>query len=145
MVDLKLQCSLVGSFLMVFVLASAIYQATMSFTFLEFHAIADTLQLPPEHPLFSELERVEDAATSAFAAIFLGFTVLTIWAGLRLSRTIAGPIFALGRHFERVADGQTDADLSVREDDCFPELVKKFNHHMDACRKQLAAARAGME
>jgi len=58
-----------------------------------------------------------------------------------LSRKIAGPIFALRRHLDRVADGETDGDLRFPKDGWFTELQKTFNRHMDAYRKQLAVVR----
>ena len=144
-VDPKLQYSLVSSFLFLFVLASAIYHATMSFVFLEVHAIAETLQLAPEHPIFSDFERLEHVAELAFGAIFLGSAVLSICAGLILSRRIAGPIAALSRQLGRVAEGVSDADVSFRKNDYFSELQAMFNRHMDVYRKQLAAVRDDME
>ena len=59
-VDPKLQYSLVSCFLFLFVLASAIYHATLSFAFLEFHSITETLQLAPEHQVFSDLVPIID-------------------------------------------------------------------------------------
>jgi len=81
-VDPKLQYSLMSSLLIVFVLASGIFFATMSFAFLEVQATVETLQLPQEHQVFSDLRRIENAATLAFGAIFLAFAVLVIWGWL---------------------------------------------------------------
>ncbi len=136
-VDPKLQYSMISSLLIVFVLASAIFYVTTSFAFLEVRATVETLQLPQEHQIFSDLQRIEDATMLAFVAIFVGFAVLVTWGGLYVSRKIAGPIFALRRHFDRVAAGETVADLAFRKDDYFTGLQKAFNRHMDAYRKRL--------
>ena len=85
-VDPKPQYSLMSSLLIVFVLASGIFFATMSFAFLEVQTTVETLQLPQEHPVFSDLRRIENAATLVFVAIYVGFAVLAIWGGLNLSR-----------------------------------------------------------
>ena len=82
-VDPKPQYSLINSLLIVFVLASGIFFATMSFAFLEVQTTVEMLQLPQEHRVFSDLRQIENAATSTFVAIFLGFAVLVI-SGLRL-------------------------------------------------------------
>lgn len=138
-VDRRLQYSLIRSLLTVFVLASSIFYLTISFAFLEIHSSIEMLQLPQGHQVFYDLGRIEHATMLAFAATFLGFVVLVIWGGLYLSRKIAGPIFALRRHLDRVAEGETLADLPFRKNDYFTELQKSFNHHMDAYRKKVAS------
>jgi nitrogen fixation/metabolism regulation signal transduction histidine kinase len=136
-VDPKLQYSLMTTLLVVFVLASAIFYITMSLALLEVHTTVETLQLPQEHRIFSDLQQIENSAMLTFAATFIGFAILVVWGGLYLARKIAGPIFALRRHLERVADGETVADLAFRNDDYFTALQTAFNRHMDAYRKQL--------
>lgn len=85
-VDPTLQYSLVKYLLIVFVLASAIFFAAMSFAFLEIKMTVEMLQLPQEHQVFSDLRRIANATSLAFVAIFLGCTVLFIWGGLHISR-----------------------------------------------------------
>lgn len=85
-VDPKPQYSLMNFLLIVFVLASAIFFATMSFAFFEVQTIVEALQLPREHQVFSDLRRIVNAATLTFVANFLGFAVLVIWGGVYLSR-----------------------------------------------------------
>lgn len=141
-VDPKLQYSLMTTLLIVFVLASGIFYVTMSVALLEVHATIETLQLPQEHQIFSDLIRIEHATSMAFAAIFLVLIMVVVCGGLYLSRKIAGPIFALRRHLDRVAAGETRANLVFRKDDYFIGLQKTFNRHMDAYRKQLAPTAA---
>ncbi len=81
-VDPKLPYSLMSPLLIVFVLASGIFFATLSFAFLEFQTTVETLQLPQEHQVFSDLRRIENAAMLAFVAIFLGIVILVIGGGL---------------------------------------------------------------
>lgn len=85
-VDPKPQFSLMSSLLIVFVLVSGVFFATMSFAFLEVQTTVETLQLPQQHPVFSDLRRIENAATLVFVAIYAGFAVLAIWGALNLSR-----------------------------------------------------------
>ena len=143
MVDPKLQYSVVSSFFVVFILASAIYQVAMSYAFLEVHAILQALQLPPGHAAVARLERVEDVVAIAFVGIFAAFTAVIWWAGLRLSHRIAGPIFALTRHLHRVAEGRSDSDISFRKDDYFNDLQDAFNRHMDSYRRRVNAVEPG--
>ncbi|MGI9238166.1 MAG: hypothetical protein ACR2QZ_12260 [Woeseiaceae bacterium] len=78
-VDPKTPYSILGSFLIVFVLASGIFFATMLIAFLEVHTVVETLQLPQGHQVFSDLQRIENVATLVFIAICLGFAILAIW------------------------------------------------------------------
>lgn len=85
-VDPTLQYSSMKYLLIVFVLASAIFFAAMSFAFLEIKMTVEMLQLPQEHQVFSDLRRIANATSLAFIAIFLGCAVLFIWGGLHFSR-----------------------------------------------------------
>jgi nitrogen fixation/metabolism regulation signal transduction histidine kinase len=136
-VDPKLQYSLMTTLMVVYLLASGIYYVTMSFALLEVHATVETLQLSQEHQIFSDLQRIEEVAMLTFIAVFAGFAILVVWGGLYLARKIAGPIFALRRHLERVADGETIADLAFRKDDYFGSLQDAFNQHMEVYRTRL--------
>ena len=78
-----------------------------------------------------------DSPILTFAATFIGFAILVVGGGLYLARKIAGPIFALRRHLERVADGESVADLAFRKDDYFAALQIAFNRHMETYRKLL--------
>jgi methyl-accepting chemotaxis protein len=145
MIDPKLQYSLVSSFFVVFLLASAIYQVAMSYAFLEIHAILNSLQLPAGHVAVARLENVEDVVAISFAAIFCIFTAIIWWAGLRLSHRIAGPIFALTRHLNQVAEGRSDGDISFRRDDYFSDLQDAFNRHMDSFRRRVNATESDVD
>ena len=81
--------SIIGSLLLVFTLASGIFFATMSILFFEVHTVLETLQLPQQHPVFSDLRRMENIATLLFVTIFLGFAALAVWGALRSSRNRA--------------------------------------------------------
>ncbi len=89
-VDPKLRYCLMGSLLFVFVLASGFFFATMSFAILEVETTIDTLQLPLKHQVLSDLQRIENAATLLFIAVYLGLAVLAIWGGHYLPRKKAG-------------------------------------------------------
>ena len=85
-VDPEPQYSLVSTLLVVFVLVTGIFFATMSLAFLGVQTTVETLQLPHDHQVFSDLRRIENAATMVFAAVCLGFAVLAIGSRLYLSR-----------------------------------------------------------
>ncbi len=137
-VDPKLQYSLVKSFLVVFVLASCVYYATMTLAFLEVYRILDATQDLDHHQIVAKVQHLEGLAAWAFAGFLLAFTLIIWWAGLKLSHRIAGPIFALTRHLNRVAEGRTDADLRFRKNDYFSALQDAFNRHMETYRRRLS-------
>jgi len=85
-VDPKLQCSLMGSLLIVFVLASGFFFATMSFAMLEVETTINALQLPQKHQIFSDLQRMENAATLLIIAVYVSLAALAIWGGHYLPR-----------------------------------------------------------
>lgn len=84
--DPKPLYSLMGSLLIAIVLASGFFFATMSFAILDVESTIDTLQLPQKHQVFSDLQRIENAATLLVIAVYLGLAVLAIWAGYYLPR-----------------------------------------------------------
>jgi len=80
-VDPKPQYNLMGSLLIVFVLASGFFLAIMSFAILEVETTINTLQLPQKHQVFSDLQRIENAATLLVIVVYVGLAVLAIWGG----------------------------------------------------------------
>jgi methyl-accepting chemotaxis protein len=139
-IDPKLQYSLVKSFLLVFVVASGIYYVATTFAFLQVYAILDAVSGPERADVLARVEQLEHLLAWGFGCTLCAFAAFIWRAGLRLSHRIAGPIFALTRHLNRVADGRTDADLQLREDDYFAALQEAFNRHMDAYRQRAAKA-----
>lgn len=89
-VDPEPQYSLVSSLLILFVLAAGVFFATMSLAFLEVQSTIATLQLPRDHQVLSDLQRIESAARMVFAAVSLGCAVLAIGGTLFLYRKNAG-------------------------------------------------------
>lgn len=79
--DPQLQYSLMNSLIIVFLLASGIFFGTMSFAFLEVQTTIESLQLPQNHQVFSDLRQIENAVALVFVAIVVGFAVLVIWGG----------------------------------------------------------------
>ena len=83
--DPEPQNSLVTSLLIVFVLASGVFFATMSLAFLEVQMTVETLRLPYDHQVLSDLRRIEHGATLVSAAVCLGLAVLAIGGQIYLS------------------------------------------------------------
>jgi methyl-accepting chemotaxis protein len=139
-VDPKLQYSLVKSFLIVFVVASGIYYVATTFAFLQIYAVLGTVQGPEQQQIAAQIQHVEHLAAWSLGGVFGAFALFIWRAGLKLSHRITGPIFALTRHLNRVADGRTNQDLRFREDDYFSELQEAFNRHMETYRRRLSVA-----
>lgn len=71
--------------------------------------------------------------------VFVGVTLILLMLGIFVSHRLAGPIFALGRKMNDVAQGNFLATLELRKTDEFQELKDKFNTLVKGLQNQVKA------
>lgn len=92
------------------------YSITLSIAVLSgYHVLQSLSQDDPEH-----------SNIVAYGLIFVFFTAI-IFYGLYLTNRIAGPIYKLKIHMEKLAEGQEVEDIAFRKNDYFKELAELFN------------------
>jgi hypothetical protein len=134
----KLQLSLVKAALVLFIAAAVIFYATINIVFKRLEEIAIAAGLDQNHPFFAELSSLENVTATVYGITVL-LSIITIYVGgLRLSHRIAGPIYVLNRHIERICRGETSEDLKFRKDDFMLDVKDNFNKLMKKYRELLA-------
>ena len=68
---------------------------------------------------------------------FLGVTLILMILGIFISHRLAGPIFALSRRMNDLAQGNFNAVLTLRKADEFQDLKDKFNTLVHALQNQV--------
>jgi len=68
---------------------------------------------------------------------FLGVTLILLILGIFISHRLAGPIFALSRKMNDLAQGNFNATLSLRKVDEFQDLKDRFNTLVHALQNQV--------
>lgn len=68
---------------------------------------------------------------------FLGVTLILMILGIFISHRLAGPIFALSRKMNDLAQGNFNSILSLRKADEFQDLKDKFNTLVHALQNQV--------
>jgi sigma-B regulation protein RsbU (phosphoserine phosphatase) len=79
---------------------------------------------------FKQWDTVESAAGGAFvvvAILFLAFTLLAVWTGVNMTRTITEAVHGLYEGTERVMDGDFSHRIAVRGNDQLASLSRSFN------------------
>lgn len=70
-------------------------------------------------------------------SVFVGVTVVLLMLGIFVSHRLAGPIFALSRRMNDVAQGNFTVTLHLRKTDEFQELKDKFNTLVKGLQNQV--------
>ena len=109
------------------------YGATLYF-FAKSTDLALESGLQPTHPVFRALANMGDTLTMLFAVISVGVIAFTFVAGLVFSNRVAGPMFRMRTHFEKVARGETLDGLNFRKGDYFADVAGAYNAQMHFVR-----------
>lgn len=80
---------------------------------------------------------MQNLLTTFFAASSVAIFVFTTIAGLVFSNRVAGPLYRLREHCEKVAHGETCDDVSFRKGDYFDDLADAYNRQMAYLRSKL--------
>ena len=70
-------------------------------------------------------------------AVFVGVTLLLMIFGIVVSHRLAGPIFALTRKMNALAQGNFNATLDLRRGDEFQDLKEKYNTLVHGLQNQV--------
>ena len=83
--------------------------------------------VPVDHVFFKFISERQDEMTWIAMACFLGVFIVSTVFGLVLSHRIAGPMYRLRKHFEKVASTGSHEPLRFRDDDFFLEIPEAYN------------------
>jgi methyl-accepting chemotaxis protein len=129
-VDFKLQLSLVSSFLSIFLLASGICFIALTVLFQWVETIALASGLPEGSSFFFSLDQLEGRSSAVYGMLVLLCSLFVIYRGMLLTRSVAGPIYALNQRIERICAGEPVEQLRFRKTDYFSDLQNSFNELM---------------
>jgi hypothetical protein len=83
--------------------------------------------VPADHVFFKFISERQDEMTWIAMACFFGVFLISTVFGLVLSHRIAGPMYRLRKHFEKVAETGKHEPLRFRDDDFFLEIPDAYN------------------
>jgi hypothetical protein len=132
LINPSFQLRFIGLMLLVAGFSIGILYASNLFFIWKFVEIGRSLALPPEHPFFrfiSEQRQILHSVSLVTAAL-LGLLIAV--SGVFLSHRIAGPIYRMQTHLERVAETRELRVLSFRKGDFFPEMAESINKALRA-------------
>lgn len=131
----RLQLSLVMAALVVFILTSVVFFATVQIVFLRLQQLGLEAGLVQGSQFFTDLSNLENLTAVIYGATILVSILAIFWGGIRLSHKVAGPIFYLNRHIIQVCNGETNKNISFRKGDYIADLEQSFNMLMERYRK----------
>jgi len=135
-VDLKLQLSLVSSFLSIFLVASGICYVALTVLFQWVERIGLASGLSEGDSFFSSLDRLEGRTAAVYGLLVLLCSIFVVYRGLILTRSVAGPIYAVNQRIKRICAGETAGPLRFRKSDYFFDLQNNFNELMRHYRNE---------
>lgn len=127
----RFQLLFVGIMLAIAAIVTFVTHAITQYYLHEFESRALELGLSIDHPLFALVNQQRSEMTFTFWGSALVIWVLLFVGGLALSHLIAGPVYRMLTHMNRLArEGQTPETLhpvEFRKGDFFPELAQAYN------------------
>jgi hypothetical protein len=123
-------------------LACFLFYATASYFFAKYTSFAIEVGLRPSDPFFKVLFNMENLLTYMFAFTSAVTIVVSIVGGLMFSNRVAGPMYRLRMHCDKVARGETLEGVSFRDKDYFHEVAVAYNEQMSTIRERLGATAA---
>jgi methyl-accepting chemotaxis protein len=132
----QFQLRLVGYSLFLTFMIIAIFYASNLYFIWKFIEIGRSMQIPPDHPFFRFLMEQRRTMNSIFAITAVVAFAIIPFLGLLFSHRVAGALYKLESHIDRVAETGELRDVQFRKGDYFPELAESFNRMMAALGKR---------
>jgi methyl-accepting chemotaxis protein len=127
------------------VVACTSFYAANCYFFYKYQGFAIESGFPASHPFFKMLANMEDAMTLIFAITSLSIIGIATLTGLVFSHRVAGPLFRLKNHFDRVARGETMSNINFRQGDYFDDVATAYNRQMEHLRGKLTQAEESLK
>lgn len=135
LINPRFQLTFLGwSFLMLAVTTGTFY-AGIQYFFQKFMQIAQAAGLPADHTVFQFLNAQKMQMDQIFILTAVAAGVVLFFGAIYLSHRVAGPVFRLVDHLEKMAAGETVEDVKFRKNDFFPELARACNQQFELFRK----------
>ena len=84
-------------------------------------------QLPESHPYFVFLKSFQEQFLVMFGFSVLASFVVCFVLGLFVSHKVAGPLVKIRNYFERVGEGEPEAEIKFRDGDFFQDVAQAYN------------------
>jgi hypothetical protein len=123
--------------------ACLVFYGAASYFFSKYTSFAIEVGLRPSDPFFTVLRNMETMLTYMFAVTAFAVIVFTCVAGLVFSNRVAGPMYRLRMHMEKVARGETLDAVSFREKDYFHDIAATYNYQLEYLRGKIEAQPQG--
>ncbi len=92
------------------------------------------LELDPMGPAVENITKAKSEVFTLIITLQAAFVGATFLLSIFLSHRIAGPLYKLGKYFDKGAEGDISEDLHFRKADHFKELASKYNHFLVGLR-----------
>ena len=135
MINPRFQVSFIAYFVMFFVVSQAFLYVAVSAAL---DRVRDTAgDFPPATmQIFNDLlARQQGMLTTVYLVTSLTFDVIMIIIGVLVSHRVAGPLYRVKIHFNKIAETGELKDLSFRQTDYFQEIPETFNRFLAKLRQ----------
>lgn len=119
------------------IVACTFFYAVTTYFFFRYHQMALDVGINASNPFFKVLANMQTMLTVFFAGTTLAIIAFSTIAGLIFSNRVAGPLYRMREHFEKVSRGETLGGVSFREGDYFDDLAEAYNRQMDYIRPKI--------
>lgn len=119
--------------------ACVLFYAGNCYFFYMYEGAAIDVGFAAADPFFKILVSMEDGMNWIFGVVAIATISLTALASWFFSHQISKPLVQLRKHFDRVARGETLANIPFRQDDYFDDLAEAYNRQMTRMRGEISA------
>jgi hypothetical protein len=127
-INKKLQMKLILYSIGIQLASFATYTAASWYFFRTFHAMAVEAGLPPQHIFFQFLSKQQYFLNVIFISSAIVLNIIIFLFCLKFSHRVAGPIYNLTQHLNRIETLQDLKNVKFRKGDYFQELEDAFNN-----------------
>lgn len=109
------------------VMTMIVFQLAHLWFFRKLREMSIQAGLPDTHYFFQFIRDRQSEMNIITAISFVFIFILMSTLGLIVSHRIAGPMYRLRKHFEKVGDSGNHTPVQFREDDYFQEVASAYN------------------
>lgn len=132
LINPSFQYRVIGYALFIAVSMTLVFYIANLFFFYKIMGIANHLQLPPEHPFFNFIAEQKLYMNTIFGITAAVSILLIGLFGMFWSHRVAGPIYKVQLHMQKIIDDKVFSRITFRKGDSFMELADSINAAFEA-------------
>lgn len=135
LINPRLQYSFLGFSLLMSLVSIAVFYLATLYLFWNFEQTGYSVGIPEGHIFFRFISDQRSLMNTILLIAAPVITLITCYIGIKLSHRVAGPIYNMTKHLEKLNKTGEIKEVKFRENDYFSELESEFNKFIKSSNK----------